>query len=220
MVFSSCSETPSELPLDSYREVIFNVDMTKAINEGSFDGSGDSISLIIYSFEEFELNDENGDDIYSVVISDMIFGKTYEYRFALNDSLETLNGNNRTFTVQNDINIINDYYNELYPTILTFLVNMSHQIELGNFNPESDFLDVAGTFNDWDGSNSHLDEGENKIYQISITTVEAGEEIEFKFRINGSWDSAEFPGGGSNRTYTVIQGENILEYWYSDESGN
>ena len=36
----------------------------------------------------------------------------------------------------------------------------------------------------------------------------------------GDWDKAEFPGGGDNRSYTVEQGENIVEYWFNDENGN
>jgi len=43
--------------------------------------------------------------------------------------------------------------------------------------------------------------------------------LEFKFRIDGDWNNAEFPGGGANRIYEVIQGENILEFWYNDEGG-
>ena len=41
----------------------------------------------------------------------------------------------------------------------------------------------------------------------------------FKFRIDGDWDNSEFPGGYSNRMYEVVQGENILEFWYNDEGG-
>ena len=97
---------------------------------------------------------------------------------------------------------------------------MSNQIELGNFDSDTNFLDVAGTFNNWDGTDYHLVAIENNVYTITITDIEAGDEIAFKFRINGSWDKAEFPDGGDNRSYTVEQGENIVEYWFNDENGN
>ena len=103
--------------------------------------------------------------------------------------------------------------------IVTFSVNMSAQIESGNFNIDSDFLDIAGTFNDWDGSNDYLIKTNNNIYEISFTNFEVGEEIEFKFRINGNWNTAEFPSG-SNRQYVIIQGNNNLELWYNDEDGS
>ncbi len=98
---------------------------------------------------------------------------------------------------------------------VTFRVNMSYQTELGNFDPATDFVDIAGNFNEWQGSGAMEDTG-NGIYQVVITDLDAGYVCEFKFRINANWDTAEFPGG-SNRTYTVVEGENIAEYWYNDQ---
>ena len=218
MIFS-CSKTPNDAPIDSYRDVELNVDMNKAIVDGLFDVNIDVLILLINSVNEYVLSDENGDQIFSITISNLIFGKTYEYQYAVNETLEILEGD-RTFIVYDDENLLSDYYGELNPTILIFLVDMSYQIELGNFDSDADFLDVPGTFNNWDGTGYHLVVIENNVYTITITDIEAGDEIEFKFRINGSWDKAEFPGGGDNRNYTVEQGENIVEYWFNDENGN
>lgn len=100
-----------------------------------------------------------------------------------------------------------------------FMVNMSYQEELGNFNPDNDFVDVAGSFNGWDGSDHVLSEDDDGIYEISIDGFNIGETIQFKFRINGVWDgNEEFPGGGPNRTYTITEDENIILVWYSDET--
>ena len=74
-----------------------------------------------------------------------------------------------------------------------------------NFNPETQFVDVAGSFNNWDGINYVLEPIGNNIYTIIISNVEAGDELEFKFRIDGDWNNAEFPGYGGNRQYSVIQ---------------
>ena len=98
---------------------------------------------------------------------------------------------------------------------VTFRVNMSYQIELGNFDPASDIVDLAGNFNDWQGSGAMEDVG-NGIYQTIVTDLEVGYVCEFKFRINANWDTAEFPGG-DNRTYTVVEGENVVEVWYNDQ---
>ena len=219
LILFSCSETPNEVPLDSYREIAFNVNLNKIIDDGMFEVNVDTLKLILFSFDIIEMVDENDDNIYSVIVSNMILGKTYEYKYAINESAEALDIM-RVLTIQDNENNVLDYYGELNPTILLFHLDMSYQIELGNFNPDSDFLDVAGTFNGWDGTNSHLVDSDNNIYEISISNVEVGEEIEFKFRINSDWDTAEFPGDGPNRTYTIEQGENSLEFWYSDESGN
>ena len=218
LIIFSCSKIPSDAPIDSSRSVEFNVDMNKAIDDGLFELNTDTLTLFLDSSDEFVMSDDNDDNIFSCTISNLILGRTYEYQYAINDVLENLDGE-RLFTV-NDDNLISDYYGELNPTIIIFLVNMSHQIELGNFDPDTQFLDVAGTFNNWGETDSHLADIDNSIYTITITEIEVDDEIEFKFRIDGDWNNSEFPGYGDNRSYTVEQGENVLEFWYNDDDGN
>ena len=219
LIFLGCSETPNEPPVDSYRNVEFNIDMNQTIDNNFFEADIDTLTLILDSTDEFQLTDENNDNIFICIISDLIFGQSYQYQYAINGNLEGID-DERSFTVNDEDNLISDYYGELNPTILIFFVNMSHQIELENFNPDTQFLDVAGTFNSWDGAEHHLDETDEDIYTITITNVVAGDEVEFKFRIDGDWENSEFPGYGENRSYTVEQGENILELWYDDNEGN
>ena len=217
-VFFACSETPNESPVDSYRDIEFSVDMSQEISNNLFDAGSDSLTLILNS-SEFEMTDSDNDNIFTCLISDLVFGQSYIYQYSVNGVLENLDGS-RSFTVNDSNNAIFDYYGELNPTILTLLVNMSYQVEMQNFNPETQFVDVAGSFNNWDGINYELEPIGNNIYTIIISNVEAGDELEFKFRIDGDWNNAEFPGYGGNRQYSVIQGENILEVWYNNEEGN
>lgn len=102
---------------------------------------------------------------------------------------------------------------------ILFKANMNQQIALGKFNPASEFVDIAGTFNGWNGSLHRLtDEDEDRIYEITIEGFSAQTTIEFKFRINGEWNGREeFPGGGPNRKYTVKASNNVIEVWYNDE---
>ena len=86
---------------------------------------------------------------------------------------------------------------------ITFNVDMNKHILNGEFNPGSDFVDVAGTFNDWGGSEALSDDDGDGIYTITIPDFTIGSEIEFKYRINANWDTSEFPFGGPNREYTV-----------------
>ncbi|MBT3168549.1 MAG: T9SS type A sorting domain-containing protein [Candidatus Cloacimonetes bacterium] len=108
----------------------------------------------------------------------------------------------------------------IFAVTVTFNCNMNCQIELGNFIAATNIVDVPGSFNGWSGINVLSDDDEDGIYTITIddstSSFEVGETIEFKFRINQDWNNAEFPGG-SNRTYTILEGENILDYWYNDE---
>ena len=55
----------------------------------------------------------------------------------------------------------------------------------------------------------------DSIYTASVT-LNVGDNIQFKCRINGLWTGLEeFPGGGANRSYTVVL-NGILNFWYSD----
>ena len=99
-------------------------------------------------------------------------------------------------------------------TSVQFNVNMKQQIALGNFKPSTDFVDLAGSFNNW-GSTILTDTNKDSIYSVSVL-LNVGNSIEFKARINGLWNGLEeFPGGGPNRTYTVLL-NGIVNFWYSD----
>lgn len=102
---------------------------------------------------------------------------------------------------------------------ITFQVRMQHQITLGHFDPAQDFVDVAGSFNGWgtDPLTTLADADGDTVFAVTLDGFVAGEEIEFKFRINGQWDgSEEFPGGGPNRQYIVQAAGNEILVWYGD----
>ncbi len=92
---------------------------------------------------------------------------------------------------------------------VVFNVDMNVQIAKGSMHPGTDFVDVAGTFNNWEGS-AHLEDTDGDgIYSISLTDIPVFQEIEYKYRINGSWTIGEFPDGGPNREaivryYTIL----------------
>jgi hypothetical protein len=108
-IFFSCSKTPSDAPIDSYRDVEININMKKAIADGLFEINVDTLTLLIDSVNEYIMSDENGDQIFSITISNLIFGKTYEYQYAVNETLEILEGD-RTFIVHDDENLLSEYY--------------------------------------------------------------------------------------------------------------
>ncbi len=102
---------------------------------------------------------------------------------------------------------------------ILFEVNMSYQIQEESFDPENDFVDIAGSFNDWGDTLTKLDDQDSdSIYSVELDGFTPGEEIAFKFRINGQWDGTEeFPGVGNNRYYTVRSDSNHVYVWYNDE---
>ncbi|HEY9113360.1 MAG TPA: T9SS type A sorting domain-containing protein [Bacteroidales bacterium] len=100
---------------------------------------------------------------------------------------------------------------------VTFNVNMSYQVTLGNFDPATESVDIAGNFNNWGDPVMECTAGAMDIYTITLDNFTVGEELEYKYRIDGNWDNSEFPGGGPNRTYTVKEGLNVVTVWYNDE---
>lgn len=98
---------------------------------------------------------------------------------------------------------------------VTFNVDMNKHITNGEFHPGSDFMDVAGSFNGWGGSAHMEDADADGIYTITIAGLPVGEKIEFKYRINGNWDTSEFPAGGPNRTY-IVRYWNVLNHIYNN----
>lgn len=102
---------------------------------------------------------------------------------------------------------------------ITFRVDMSYQIQKGNFEPSVNFVDIAGTFNGWGAEPDYLTDSEqDSVYSIILDGFRPSETIEFKFRIDGAWDGREeFPGGGPNRSYRVQPDSNIILVWYNDQ---
>ncbi len=106
------------------------------------------------------------------------------------------------------------------PADVTMNVDMRIPILEGNLDPAVDFVDVAGTFNDWGSTIDTLYDADNdSIYTTTLYGLEAGNTIEYKFRINASWDSAyhEFPNNGPNRIHTVEDSAYTLNHYYNDD---
>ncbi|MEO1022731.1 MAG: alpha-amylase family glycosyl hydrolase, partial [Bacteroidota bacterium] len=100
-----------------------------------------------------------------------------------------------------------------------FEVNMKVWIDRDDFDPDTDFVDVAGTFNSWGEPGDQLERIDSStIYAVELGGFEAGQQILFKFRKNGLWSGEEeFAGGRPNRSYAVTQGENTISVFYNDE---
>jgi hypothetical protein len=85
---------------------------------------------------------------------------------------------------------------------VTFNVDMTLPIANGYFKPTSDYVDVAGSMNEWNGAAHHLTDADGDgIYSITVPGLATFQSIEYKYRINGNWDTSEFPAGGPNRVY-------------------
>ncbi|MFA6126503.1 MAG: T9SS type A sorting domain-containing protein [Bacteroidales bacterium] len=103
---------------------------------------------------------------------------------------------------------------------VVFNVDMKLPIAAGVFKPASgDFVDVAGTINGWNGSAHHLTDADGDgIYTLTVPALPTFINIEYKYRINGDWNTSEFPSGGANRVYRVSY-YNMLNDVYNNGIG-
>ena len=99
--------------------------------------------------------------------------------------------------VDADVVLFLDEFTErqvLEPVDVTLNVMMHEWLRLGKFALATDFVDVAGTMNGWDGSSSILSDLDGDTTYSIVIPMLPYSRMEFKFRINGSWsDDTAFP---------------------------
>ena len=102
---------------------------------------------------------------------------------------------------------------------ITFQVDMSYQIEQGKFNKNTEWVEAAGTFNGWNGSGRFQDDDGDGLYELTVNGFQGGDNIAYKFRLNGEWNGREeFPGVGNDRMHTVGSESETLFHWYNNET--
>jgi len=227
---SSCKDF--YIPLNTEKaSVTLNVNMTHQAFLGNFDPLFDFVD-VAGTFNDWGntltyLNDPNSDGIYTITIPDQIIGQKIEYKFRINNDWATSEfpywGANRVYIVQPGENIVDQWYDNALPIkkIVTLTVNMNYQQEIGMFDPAQNTVDVAGTFNNWGASVTMLSDPDGDlIYSVQISDLYVGQTIQYKFRLDASWDLGkyELPGAGNNRYYTVVADTNVVYHWYNNEN--
>jgi hypothetical protein len=233
------------LPLTAWNEkypsptnnVTFQVDMTAQILlgnyvpgqtmrvSGGFTGWGDGLDLT-----NNPALSGNASNVYSHVFPVAGFPGTSGggYKFRANGGWE--NDPNRTFTLIGGDQVLPlVYYNNLAPNVptnaITFQVDMTAQILLGNFTP-GQFLRVSGnmyspTYGDGIDltNNAALSGNASNIYSTVIDVIaNTGTSFEYKFRANGGWENPTSTGG-NNRSFQIAGGPQVLPLvFYSDAS--
>jgi len=122
-----------------------------------------------------------------------------------------------TVTMDADKMVYADFSIPMYNVVMN--VDMRFQIFIGNFDPTTDSLDVAGSFNDWGDESLWLSDDDNDsvwTVELDFYTLAPANSYEYKFRINGDDDTAEFPSSGLVRQF-IVDGDMEINVWYDDK---
>jgi hypothetical protein len=161
--------------------------------------SGEAIGI----FDSFEHNYAPLDTInYGEQTPDVSFGKQMDGMWQQQQFITPLGENGNT-----DLAYIN------------FTYNMNKQIIKGNFILDVDFIDIAGTFNDWQGSVKIYDGDADGLHAATLFGFAKGNEIQYKARMLADWSGGEFldMGDTGNRRQTLLAGKNEVSHWFNDE---
>ncbi len=102
---------------------------------------------------------------------------------------------------------------------VNFTYNMSQPIATAGFNIETDFIDLPGTFNNWAPKVKYVDNNADSLIRFTVFGLTKGETIEYKARINASWNTCEFNdlGGDGNRQLTLGVSNLSVYHWYNQQ---
>ena len=108
---------------------------------------------------------------------------------------------------------------------VTFKVDMSYQVVKGVFDPGSEVVTCAGTFNNWlsepplNTEKIMADDDGDLIYELTIA-MPAEQYYEYKFNIGLDWlGKDEFPGGGANRVFLIESEDLVLKVVSFNDEG-
>jgi len=167
-----------------------------------------------------EMLDPDGDGIYSITLSLPEGPVAFKFFWGTGwNNGDPALGGDRTLILTNYMDVLYKWGIDgiFAPQSVHWVLNMSYQEFQGNFIEGTDYVDIAGSFNAWDGTNHHLTALGSGLYGITVDDFAIGETIQYRFRINGSWETCEFPYGGPNRIYVVAEGINEISLWYNDD---
>jgi len=188
--------------------VYFQVDMTEQIANATFTPGGGNVVNVAGSFQTnawggFALTNGTGTNvnIYSGTYWDANPTNTVEqYKFNINGS--TWEGSdNRLFTLQSGGQTTPlVYFTDLWPSPsattnkVTFQIDMTSAIALGDFNPESGYVEVFGTF---EGPPTQWVAG------FVLTNNPNGTNVNL---YSGSTNDGNYPGTWEQYKYVIVQG--------------
>jgi len=186
----SLAQTPNQIAKpDTIFGFNFQVNMTKAVEEGIFQPDSDYVYVVLdQGISPMTLVPGPSFTYSALVTNGLDSGKTYNYKYRINDSVwETVD---RTAIALQGITTIKTWWNMDALNYTAFVVNMTYAVQSGIFNPGSDYIQVIGTMNNWTGS-PHLYRIDTTNSYFITYTLDPGSVQQYKFRINADSSGLE-----------------------------
>ena len=221
-------------------QITFGVNMSAQIALGAFNPDSDTVFVAGdpingWSTTASELTRDTTDTNIWVGTFDVpgTEGSTMQYKFLMTSPTATTwegavgpggGTGNRSYTLPaTDITLPVVYFNNVTNSTsvtsdVTFQVNMSLQIALGNFDRASGTMYLAGEFNSWSASAFEMTNSvTNPDVWVGVVTLTgaADSTVSYKFVMNGStWEGNVGLNGGQNRVLTLKSGNQVLPVVY------
>jgi len=205
--------------------VTFRVNMKYMIASSTFNPATDTID-ITGSMNDWLggnfLSQVGTTDVYQVRV-ELLQGVIYPYKFRIHKTgvilTEQVDTTTRMIRVPDTLLTVTNFYNNINPAAIpmTFNCDMFYQVKAGHFTPNTEFVDVAGNFNNNGANDVLFNVGNDSIFSLTMfmDTALIGEQLKFKFRFNGNWATSELQGD-SSRTYTLTGAANSFTAWYNN----
>ncbi len=189
------------------------INMTKAVRSGIFNPSLDHVYAVFDTGISDQQLVNSGDNIFTLMlVQGLDSGAVYHFRFRINNFLtETVD---RQILIGQGVNYYNCWWNNDYLNYTWFQVDMSYMVQQHAFRPDTDFVDIAGTMNNFQGSPPLTRIGSGYVYQ-TMYNIDPGTVSAFKFRINGDTTKAELKGQLSR---FLLAPDSVIHplYWFNN----
>ncbi len=211
----------------------FTVNMKYAVQYGLFNPLTDSVYMIgtINNMKGSPKMQQVGTTLnFSYVDTLLDPGSVQQYKYRINEGdsasghTELLYLPNRMVRIPDTLLEVASDYNNYNPAkrLMTFECDMGYYVKAHHFDAAGDYLDVAGNFNGNGANDVLFDTDGDTIYSLGLfidtTWIQQGP-LQFKYRINGNWNTAEL-AGKPNRTYafhdTIHQNPNLFSCYYNN----
>lgn len=213
LLFMLTISRKAEAATDTTFVLSLEINMTKAVRTGIFDPSLDRL----YAVFDLPLGEQQlvpkGDNKFTLLLPDGVdSGQVYNFRFRINNFItETVS---RQVTIKQGVNYYYCWWNNDYLNYTWLQVDMSYMVQQHVFRPDTDFVDVVGSMNLYQGSAPLSRIGSSYVYQI-MYNIDPGMNAAFKFRINGDTSKTELKGK-PNRFILAPDSVIHQKYWFND----